>query len=813
MFIIHSRSETDMRNFFCFLATALSLFSANASAQTEGLLRYVDTRTGTAPSATKTAGLFGKNTEEFGQTLPAVLEPNGMNFWTAQTRDTERKCKAPYYYEDRQLQGFRNSHWIVGGCTQDYGSMTLMPTFGLPKGFPVGRATGFAPEQRASSYSHNEEVATPSYYSVRLQDYGIRAEMTARSRSAIFRFTYDKGGDAFLIVNPNSDEGQGFIAIDRRRKLIRGYNPVHRIYQGWGEEAGFSGYFVIEYQDEPAEFGTFRGDTLYANQAEIKGGTGIGAYLRFKLKSTSRRKQPCMLVKAASSFTSFEAAEANLQAEIPHWNFEQTRQELTAIWERQLSQITVETASNADKRKFYGALYRSSFLPHALNDADGSYPAFAKGKPVLRTSAGRDYYDDFSMWDTYRALHPLLNILHPQKAADMMQSLVDKSAQGGWLPIFPCWNSYTAAMIGDHCIAAISDAYVKGIRGFDVMKAVSAMVQNAFDTPRSFDKYKNGMGRRALRSYLKYGYIPLEDSVKEAYHTCEQTSRTLEYAYDDFALGQVLRLLPHDDATRKAFRDATGMELGHAESALAKRSGCWRNVINPATGYAQGRHADGSFLQDDNAFSFARFITEGAPCHYTWYVPHDVYGLMRHIGGREAYSSKLDSMFTCRRYWHGNEPCHQIAYMFCHAGEAWKTQREVRHVMRTEYLDEPGGLSGNDDAGQMSAWYVFSALGFYPVCPGSPYYVIGSPSFTKATISLDNGRRFTITARDASEDNIYIQSATLNGKPWNKSYLSHDDITAGGTLEFLMGSAPNKQWAADSSSLPPDVSLTRLSGE
>lgn len=802
-----------MRRTLISLTAACCMVCYGAMAQKAGLARYVDTRTGTAPSVTGTAGMFGKNTEEFGQTLPAVLEPNGMNFWTAQTRDTERKCKAPYYYNDTRLQGFRNSHWIVGGCTQDYGSMTLMAMSGAPEGFKQGHAAGFSPERRASSFSHDDEVAQPAYYAATLQDYGIRAEMTARSRSAIFRFTYDKQGDAFLVINPNSDEGQGFITIDRKNHLIKGCNPVHRIYQGWGEPAGFSGWFVIQYQGEPADFGTFRGDTLYAKQASVQGGTAIGAYLRFKLKGTKRQPKPCLLVKAASSFTSIEAAEANLQAEIPHWNFDQTRQELTAIWERQLGKISVSGGNETDLRKFYGALYRSSFLPREMNDADGSYPSFSKGTPIRHTQAGRNYYDDYSMWDTYRALHPLLNIISPTKAGDMMQSLVDKYTEGGWLPIFPCWNSYTAAMIGDHCTAALSDAYAKGIRSFDIVKAACGMAKNAFVSPADFDEYKNGMGRRALKSYLRYGYIPLEDSVKEAFHTCEQTSRTLEYAYDDFALAQVLKAMPADNAAQEAFRSAAGISVKDALDALAARSQNWRNVIDPATGYAQGRRADGSFLTDDNAFRFARFITEGAPCHYTWYVPHDVYGLMAHIGGRKAYAEKLDSMFACRRYWHGNEPCHQIAYMFCYAGEAWKTQREVRRVMQTEYLDAPGGLSGNDDAGQMSAWYVFSALGFYPVCPGTPYYVIGSPSFPTAAISLENGRRFTITARNASPENIYIQSARLNGEPYDKCYISHSDITAGGTLEFTMGDKPNKRWAASAASLPPDVSLSAAAGD
>lgn len=731
----------------------------------------VDTRVGTAASETRTAGMFGRNTEEYGQTLPAVLEPNGMNFWTPQTQDTELKCKAPYYYRHDRLQGFRNSHWIVGGCTQDYGSMTLMP---------LAHELRCRPETRASRFSHADEVATPSYYSVRLPDEAVTAEMTGRSRSAIFRFTYHDGGDAWLVVNPNSDEGMGYIEVDTAACEVRGYNPVHRIYQGKGLAAGFSGYFVVKLDRKPAEWGTFHGDDVYCGQTDIGGTAGIGAYVRFRIDRGDH-----ILVKAASSFCDIEGAESNLAAEIPHWDFDRTRSELDEIWRKRFGLIEVETAARGDSARFYGAMYRASFLPRTFNDVDGRYPSFAAGCEIKRMPSGQTYYEDFSMWDTYRALHPMVNLLTPHKGGEMMQSLVLKAEQGGWLPIFPCWNSYTAAMIGDHCIAAIGDAFVKGADNIDMEKAYRYMRKNAFESPETYGEYADGMGRRALKSYLSLDYIPLEDSVKEAYHKCEQTSRTLEYAYDDFVLARVARKLGHENDYKE----------------LMRRSGNWRNVIDPATGYARGRHADGSWKQGDNPFWFEKYITEGAPCHYTWYVPHDPAGLMEHIGGRDMYLAKLDSMFTAGRYWHGNEPCHQVAWMYGYAGEPWKTQLRVRHIMETEYLDSPGGLAGNDDAGQMSAWYMFAAMGFYPVCPGTPYYMIGSPSFRRMTLNLENGRRFIIMAPDTSPENIYVQSVRLNGKPYDRNYLTHSDIMAGGIMEFVMGPEPNRQWGSGESSI------------
>lgn len=747
------------------------LLAAALAAAAQSPLELVETRIGTAPSLTKTAGLFGKKTEEFGQCIPAVLEPHGMNFWTPQTRDTERKCVSPYYYNDTTLQGFRNSHWLVGGCTQDYGSMTLMPLYGTLR---------TSPQARASRTDHAYEISTPAYYSNRLLSEGITAELTGRSRAAIFRFTYDNAGDAYLVVNPNSDEAMGHVEIDTINNRITGYNPVHRIYQGWGEPAGYAGYFVIQLDRKPLEYGVFSGDSVMAGKLSAGNLPAVGAYVRFKVDKGEQ-----VLVRAASSFTDAEGALRNLEAEIPHTDFERTRAELTDIWNRRLGMIKVAGATPDEQTKFYSALYRASMLPRTFNDVDGRYPRFGSGNIIETVAPGHTYYDDYSMWDTYRALHPLLNIITPDASADMMQSLVTKYEQGGWLPIFPCWNCYTSAMIGDHCIAAIADAYVKGIRGFDVEKAYEGMRKNAFTTPASFDDYRNGMGRRALPSYIKYGYIPLEDSVKEAFHKQEQVSRTLEYAFDDFALSRIARALGHD-------ADADTLEA---------RALNYRNIIDPSTGYANGRHADGRFLTGSNPFGFTKFITEGAPCHYTWYVPHHQRGLMEAMGGREAYAAKLDSMFTYGRYWHGNEPCHQVAWLFNYAGQPWKTQQAVRHILDTEYLPVPGGLSGNDDAGQMSAWYVFGALGFYPVCPATPYYAIGSPVFPRAEIAVGNGRTFTIEAEGTSPENIYIQSATLNGKPYNKSYISHSDITGGGVLRFVMGPRPNPAWGPET---PPD---------
>ena len=723
-------------------------------------LESVNTMVGTDYAVTKSAGRYGKGSEEHGQTIPAVLVPNGMNFWTPQTRDTERKCVAPYYYSDTRLQGFRNSHWLVGGCTQDYGTFTLMPLMDQLR---------LKPEERASRFSHADEVSHPDYYSVVLPDEHLKAEMTGLSHSAMFRFTYQKGGKAYFVVNPNSDENEGFVAVDTAKNCIYGYNPVHRIYQGWGESAGFSGWFVVEFELPITEYGVK--DTVAWVAFDVAEGQDV-------------------LVKAGSSFVDMEGAFNNIEQEMPHWEFYDTRCRVAEAWLKKFRRVRVDGEEGAVSQ-FYGALYRTAFLPRAFSDKDGRYPSFAGGKQVMRHSLGsmggkaiyQRVYMDFSMWDTYRALNPLNILIEPASSA-MLNSLVHMYEQGGWLPIFPCWNSYTAAMIGDHCIAALSDAIVKGVGNLNAEKAYEAMRKNAFQRPDTYEEYRNGMGRRALDSYLKYGYIPQEDSVMEAFHTHEQASRTLEYAYDDFALAQ---------AARKLGKTADYQEL-------MKRAANWRNAINPHTGWADGRYKNGRWLNNGDQVHRIPFITEGAACHYTWYVPHDPYGLMQVMGGRERYVARLDSMFTSGLYWHGNEPCHQVAYMFNYAGEPWRTQKWVKHIMQTEYLDVPGGLSGNDDAGQMSAWYVFSALGFYPVCPATPYYIIGTPSFSSARIG-----RLEIRAHNLSADNIYIQQATWNGVSYTKNYITHKMITDGGELVFEMGPEPNREWGSRKEDCPPDV--------
>lgn len=741
------------------------------------MLSEINTQVGTDQAVTRSKGIYGKGSEEHGQTLPALLVPHGQNFWTPQTRATERKCVAPYYYPDSLLQGIRCSHWLVGGCTQDYGSFTITAQGEGPVRLGV--------EEGATPFDHADELSHPHYYGVRLPRERLRVELTALSHAALLRITPEVDGEVHIVVRPNSDEREGTVLLDTLRQRVYASNPVHRIYQGWGEGAGFAGHLSLEYADPLVRSGV--------NDSVV--------WLTFQGKA----HQPIVLT-AATSFTSREQADHNRMAETNGLDFGGMMVANANRWDKRFARVDAADTDTAKVRQFYGALYRASFLPREFSDVANAQgmrlcPRFADGR--VEANEPQTMYMDFSMWDIYRAEMPLLLLMDTTLTANMMQSLCRMYRAGGWMPIFPCWNAYTAAMIGDHAAAVLADAAVKGVRGFDLPTAYEGVRKNAFDTPADLAVYRDGMGRRALTSYLRYGYVPLEDSVPDAFHTREQVSRTLEYAYDDFCAAQLAKLVGNEaDAKR-----------------LMERSHNWQHVFNPITRWADGRHAPkrgkkagGAFLGNTDLLVRVPFVTEGAVAHYSFYVPHDVYGLMEAMGGRDSLSARLDRLFDLRptatgqwatgrmAYWHGNEPCHHIAYLYAWTGEPWKTQLLVHDILQTEYLDEPGGLSGNDDAGQMSAWQVFGMMGFYPVCPATPYYIIGSPSVSRVRLG-----RFEMVAEGVNDKNIFVQSATWNGQPYNRAYITHDMIAHGGRLVLTMGSKPNKEWGSGTASLPPNT--------
>jgi predicted alpha-1,2-mannosidase len=722
----------------------LILFLLPVAVSAQSPVKYVDPLIGTAPATTESAKRHSESgSENKGQTFPAIGRPFGMTQWTPETRTTEIKCVSPYYYTDSYITGFRGSHWMSGSCTQDYGSVTLMP-------FITGRPDTIR-RSPVSGFSHKNEIATPAYYSIMLDDFGVQTELTGSVRSGMMRFTFPGEKVSCLFIRVNSDHNQGKVWLDERRNEIVGINPVHRIYQGRGQSAGFSGFFVICFDKR------FRVMPKANDQQNM-------------IISFGNEKN--VLVRIGTSFTGTDAARNNLNSEIPDWNFDRLSMETEAVWNRTLGKIQVEGGSRENLIKFYTALYHCYQLPRITSDVSGAYQGFAQDS-LIHLAEGFEYYDDFSMWDTYRALHPLMTILEPERTLDMVKSLVLKAEQGGWMPIFPAWGSYTAAMIGDHVSTMISDAYVKGIKDFDVEKAYHYMRQNAFEQP-SREEYLEGKGRRALKSYLKYGYIPLEDSVWDAFHRREQVSRTLEYALDDYALAQVAN------------------SLGNTSDylTLINRSKNYCNVFDIRTGFVRGRYADGRWIEPFDPNVKASYICEGTPFQYTWYVPHDVPGLVKLMKGKNIFLKRLNKFFDSGYYWHGNETDQQAPFMFAMVGNPSKTQEWTHKIIKEEYGIGPGGLSGNEDAGQMSAWLVCAMMGFYPVCPGSGQYVITTPSFDQIKVQLPGGKYFTIKSINRSDDSFYIQSVTRNGEKFTKNYLTHNEIINGSIFLFQITGKP-----------------------
>lgn len=710
---------------FLFVSGESSLI-AGLKNKTPSLVEYVDTRIGTGGD---------------GRCFPGVTYPFGMTEWTPQTRRED----LPYHYNDKRIQGFRGTHFPSGSCMGDYGCVGIMPIVGELKTLP---------EERASSFSHNNEVALPHYYSVLLDDYDIKAEITATTRCALFRFTFPQTDKAYILVD--SPLGPSFVRVIPEEGEIWGYNDYR-----------FRGFFYVKFNKPFTEYGTYKGREIHKGSVQEQGDS-VGAFVRF---STSLRE--AVFVKVGTSFISEEQAKRNLENEIPDWDFEKVCGQTKEIWEEKLRKIEIE-GTDEEKKIFYTALYHCLVLPRIFNE-DGQYLSPFDGK----IHKG-NYYEDYSLWDTYRAEHPLLVLLEPEENAKMIEGLIRIYEEGGWMPKWPN-PRYTNVMIGTHADSVIADAYVKGIRDFDAKKAYQAMWKDAMvpggETPAGYYEAREG-----IEWYKKLGYCPV-DKVGEA------VSNTLEGAYNDYCVAQMAKALGR-------------MNEYHY---FLERSLNYRNVFDPETGFMRGRNSDGSWVEASDPTQWYPWFTEANAWIYTWYVPHDVQGLINLIGGRDRFVELLDRFFREGHFDPGNEPSMQAPFMFVYAGAPWKTQEWIRHTMENLFKETPAGIPGNDDCGQMSAWYIFSALGFYPVCPGQPTYQIGSPMIRKAVVHLGNGKDLTIIAQNVSRENKYIQKAELNGKPLEKPWLWHSEIANGGKLVFWMGPQPNKKWGSEPKYAPPSI--------
>jgi len=736
--------------FFVFVFFCIDLKS-------QPLVQYVQPLSGTAASTTISVRRhFAAGSEQYANTIPAVGIPFGMTQWVPQTRTGETKCIPPYYYKDSVLSGFRGTHWISGSCMQDYGSFTVMPVVGNLR---------TTVNEYSIPFSHVDETATPYYYKLNTND--ISMETTATLRCGVMQFTMKKDDSLYLLIMPNSDPGRGAISINAEKGEVYGYNPAHRIYQGWGQPAGFNGWFYVKIQRKTDKRGTFDGGKIFSTDT-ISNKKNIGAYLGFRLKNGEQ-----IQVTIGTSFSSLEGARKNLANEVGSKKFVDITREARSAWEKGLSKIRVMGHNEKYKRIFYTAMYHAMQHPRLFNDVDGTYPAFSKYYQLEKLKTGK-YYDDFSMWDIFRAQLPLFELLDPEMINDFVQSMIFKGKQGGWLPVFPCWNNYTAAMIGDHVTAFIASAYLKGIRDYDINEAYALMRKNAFLVPDD-ESYVDGKGRRALTSYLRFGFIPMEDSVPFAFHKREQASRTLEYAYDDYALSSVAKHLNKTDDYR----------------SLRSLSFNYINVFDKNIGMIRGRHQDGRWAENFNADTREKYITEGTPRQYSFYVPQDIPGLGELMGGRQSLENALDSLFLGGHYWHGNEPGHQIPFLYNYTAAPWKTQKVVRDILSEEYDDDNSGLSGNDDAGQMSAWYIFGSMGFYPVDPVSGNYILCSPIFDSIQIKLPGNKRFKIVCHKQNKSDQYISRVQMNGTAYSKNYINYGDIAGGGRIDIWLQSSPS----------------------
>lgn len=698
-----------------------------------------------------------KGVKNYGGVCPWVAVPHGMTDWTPMTQ-LNFISQLPFRYEDKTIMGFMGSHqptiWM-----SDYGFITIMPETGTPK---IRR------EDRALAIRPGSEVFKPYYYSVELGDSGspaIRTEMTATARCGFFRITYPEGKTPRLFIEMSRMPGdEGWVKVSPDRREIVGYNP-DRMNAYKGKDMGpklknFSGYFVIKFQKPFEAFSTWEdsdGVRIHDGKPEMRG-PNIGALVTFPAGVKEK-----INLKIGSSFISIEQANENLRKEIPGWSFDRAAARTKKRWNSLMSNIRIEGATPTQQRIFYTAMYHALMYPRVFDEYGKYYSPF-DGKihnGVL--------YEDYSMWDTFRALHPLLTLMDPDVVSPMIQSMLNMYKEGGWIPKWPN-PSYTNIMIGTPADAIIGDAFVRGFRNYNLMEAWDAIYKDAM-TPPDGDTHKRWADRApwtsfeargGLTYYKKLGYVPAD-------RTNESVSRTLEFALEDYCVAQVAKGL----GKMKEYR------------FFMKRSQNFRNLYDPKTGFMTPRLYDGSWFTG-NPKKYAAF-TEGSPWTYLFCVMQDVPGLVK-LMGRRNFISKLDENFSGGHYAYDNEPENHYPYLYDWVDQPWKTAKILDDVVNKNYTDTPDGISGNDDCGQMSAWYIFTAMGFYPVCPASGEYAIGRPFFPKMTLHLTMPTKntFTIVAHNLSAKNIYVKSIRLDGKPLHSLFLKYSDLYRHKVLEFDM---------------------------
>jgi len=723
-------------------------------------------------------GTDSKPSMSNGNTYPAIAMPWGMNFWTPQTGKMGDGWA--YTYAADKLRGFKQTHqpspWM-----NDYGQFAIMPITGKLR---------FNEDERASWFSHKSEVVKPYYYSVYLADHDITTEIAPTERAAMFRFTFPESDSAHVVLDA-LDNGSYVKIIPEERKII-GYTTKN----SGGVPDNFKNYFVMIFDKDFEGSNLFDGKQLI-HKEEIKS-DHTGAIVSF-----STKKGEVVTAKVASSFISIAQAELNLK-ELGTDSFDTVKDKGRDAWNRELGRIKIEGGTVDQFRTFYSCLYRSLLFPRKFfeYDIDGNVLHYS---PYNGEVLPGYMFTDTGFWDTFRALFPFLNLMYPELNAQIQEGLANAYKEGGWLPE---WGSpgLRNVMVGNNSASVVADAYLKSGQNhqYDIETLYEALIHGANNAGPL-----TAVGRAGANYYNKLGYVPYDVGINE------NAARTLEYAYDDFTIYQLAKALNKPKKEIKLYK---------------KRSLNYKNLFDPETKLMRGKNENGEFMAPFNPFKWGDAFTEGNSWHYTWSVFHDIEGLADLMGGHEAFAAKLDEVFSLPpifdesyygfiiheiremqvanmgQYAHGNQPIQHMPYLYNYAGQPWKTQYWVRETMNRMYTPAPDGYCGDEDNGQTSAWYVFSAMGFYPVCPGTDQYVLGAPLFQKTTLSLENGKEIVINAPNNSDTNKYVHELKVNGKPYSKNWLSHQELMKGADLHFEMTQTPNKNRGTNTADFPYSLS-------
>ncbi|TKG94102.1 glycoside hydrolase family 92 protein [Puteibacter caeruleilacunae] len=707
-----------------------------------------------------------------GNTYPAIAVPWGMNFWTPQTGGWSGWL---YQYQSDSIRGIQQCHqpspWIA-----NYASFTLMPVTGK---------LAVKEQERQSKYSHDNEVSLPHYYSAFLDDYQAKMEVTTADRGSIMRFTFPESNDSYVVIDGNAG-GNSIKIIPEKRQVI-GYTSNNH----GGVPDNFKNYFVIQFDKDFADFGVWNNDEVKKGK-KTKEGKHAGAYIQFATKANEE-----VHARIASSFISFDQAKLNLKREIGDKAFDQVKAEAADTWNKELNRFKVEGGSVAQQKNFYTALYRTMLFPRKFWEVNAQNE-IVHYSPYNGEVLPGYMYTDNGFWDTFRAVFPFFTVFYPELNAKIMEGLANTYKESGWLPE---WASpgHRNCMIGSNSASLIADSYLRGIRGYDIETLYEAILKNS-ENPGPL----HSVGRLGAEYYNTLGYVPCDVKVKEDSDELirESAARTLEYAYADFTIWKLAQ------------------ELGRPQEEIdrfKKRAQNYKNLFDPSVNFMRGKQKDGNWMPNFDEFAWGGVFTEGSSWHYTWSVFQDPKGLIQLMGGQDGFLKKMDAIFTtppkstydyygfkiheivemekCEmgQYAHGNQPIQHAIYLYNWTKNPWKAQKWSRITMDKLYKPTPDGLCGDEDNGQTSAWYVFSAMGMYPVCPGTGEYALGSPLFDKITMTLENGNTLEIVANNQAPKNYYITDSKLNGKSFTKNYFTYEELQAGGKIEFNMSNEPNKQ--------------------